>query len=101
MTTETNFVCTGSAVINLAIQHLFGTENNPLPVLKNGQVLSEKDKILHEIVSKPPARFTQATLISAMENVQKYMAADEVDLKNAMKKSRRNRPAFFKSGNHI
>lgn len=55
--------------------------------MKNGQVLSEKDKILHEIVSKPPARFTQATLISAMENVQKYMAADEVDLKNAMKKA--------------
>lgn len=82
------FVCTGSAVVKPGYTTLYSIpKNNPLPVLKNGQVLSEKDKILHEIVSKPPARFTQATLISAMENVQKYMAADEVDLKNAMKKA--------------
>ena len=29
----------------------------------------------------------RATLLEAMENVQKYMAADETELKNAMKKA--------------
>lgn len=82
------FVCTGSKVTKPGYTVLYSApKNSPLPELNKGQVLDEKEKNLHEIISKPPARFTQATLISAMENVQKYMAVDEVELKNAMKKA--------------
>ena len=82
------FSCTGSKVLKPGYTVLFqNPKEAPLPDLTKGQKLKEKEKSLHEIVSKPPARFTQATLIKAMENVQKYMAADETELKNAMKKA--------------
>ena len=82
------FSCTGSKVVNPGFTVLISKPKEaPLPDLKKGQKLKEKEKSLHEIISKPPARFTQATLIKAMENVQKYMAADETELKKAMKKA--------------
>lgn len=83
------FSCTGSKVLNPGFKTLYQSPKEaPIPDLAKGQKLKEKDKFLHEIISKPPARFTQATLIDAMENVQKYMAADETELKNAMKKAK-------------
>ena len=82
------FSCTGSKVLKPGFTVLFSNPKEaPLPNMAAGQKLKEKEKSLHEIVSKPPARFTQATLLKAMENVQKYMAADETELKNAMKKA--------------
>ena len=82
------FSCTGSKVLKPGFTVLFSNPKEaPLPNMAAGQKLKEKEKSLHEIVSKPPARFTQATLLEAMENVQKYMAADETELKNAMKKA--------------
>lgn len=82
------FSCTGSKVVNPGFTVLTSKPKEaPLPDLKKGQKLKEKEKSLHEIISKPPARFTQATLIKAMENVQKYMAADETELKKALKKA--------------
>lgn len=82
------FSCTGSKVVNPGFTVLTSKPKEaPLQDLKKGQKLKEKEKSLHEIISKPPARFTQATLIKAMENVQKYMASDETELKKAMKKA--------------
>lgn len=82
------FSCTGSKVVNPGFTVLTSKPKEaPLPDLKKGQKLKEKETSLHEIISKPPARFTQATLIKAMENVQKYMAADETELKKALKKA--------------
>lgn len=82
------FSCTGSKVVNPGFTVLTSKPKEaPLPDFKKGQKLKEKETSLHEIVSKPPARFTQATLIKAMENVQKYMAADETELKKALKKA--------------
>ena len=82
------FSCTGSKVVNPGFTVLTSKpKETPLPDFKKGQKLKEKETSLHEIVSKPPARFTQATLIKAMENVQKYMAADETELKKALKKA--------------
>lgn len=82
------FSCTGSKVLNSGFTVLFQQPKEaPLPELTQGQRIKEKESLLHDIVSKPPTRFTQATLIKAMENVQKYMAADETELKDAMKKA--------------
>ena len=82
------FSCTGSKVVNPGFTVLTSKpKETPLPDFKKGQKLKEKEKSLHEIISKAPARFTQATLIKAMENVQKYMAADETELKKALKKA--------------
>lgn len=82
------FSCTGSKVVNPGFTVLTSKPKEaPLPDFKKGQKLKEKETSLHEIISKPPARFTQATLIKAMENVQKYMAADETELKKALKKA--------------
>lgn len=85
---EIKFTCTGSRVLKPGFTILFSKpKEEPLPTLSSGQKLKEGKRLLHEIISKPPARFTQATLLKAMENVQKYMAADETELKNAMKKA--------------
>lgn len=80
------FLCNGSRVLNPGYTSLYNVpKDSCLPDMKKGDSLKEKEVFVHEIVSKPPARFTQASLIKAMENVQKYMNAGE--LKNAMKKA--------------
>ena len=82
------FSCTGSKVLSVGYTSLFQEpKENPLPELKPGQTLKETKKYLHEVVSKPPARLTQGTLLKAMENIQKYMVSDEAELKDAIKKA--------------
>ena len=45
----------------------------PLPLLKKGEQLSISQISLTTGKTKPPARFTEATLLTAMENPVKYM----------------------------
>lgn len=45
----------------------------PLPLLKKGEQLSISQIALTTGKTKPPARFTEATLLTAMENPVKYM----------------------------
>jgi len=45
----------------------------PLPRLKKGEVLSVGEVSMTSGKTKPPARFTEASLLSAMENPVKYM----------------------------
>ena len=80
------FACTGSKVIDPGYSVLFSQKKEaPLPELKKGQKLREKETFLHEIVAKPPERYTQASLIKAMENVQKNI--NDETLKAAMKRA--------------
>ena len=51
-----------------------------LPELQNGQVLKMQKAELKEEKTKPPARFTEATLLSAMENPVKYMESKDKDM---------------------
>ena len=82
------FACTGSKVLNDGYMVLFQKPKETIiPDMQNGQKLKETKKYLHEMVSKPPARLTQGTLLKAMENIQKYMSGDEKELKDAMKKA--------------
>ncbi len=80
------FSCNGSKVVNAGFTVLLRRPiENIVPNFIEGKVLEEKETFVHEVVSKPPQRFTQATLIKAMENIQKYV--NETDLKNAIKKA--------------
>lgn len=51
-------------------------DDQKLPKLKKGDALSVSQAVLKELETKPPARFTEATLLSAMENPQKIVKVD-------------------------
>lgn len=51
-------------------------EDQKLPSLKKGDSLAVSQISLKELETKPPARFTEATLLSAMENPQKVVKVD-------------------------
>lgn len=57
-----------------------------LPQLETGRKVKEDNKGVHKIVSSPPKRLTQASLLKEMENISKYI--DEADLKAALKKAK-------------
>lgn len=80
------FSCNGSKVINPGFTILYKPPaDSTLPSFNKGDILNESEGYIHEVVSKPPQRFTQATLIKAMENIQKYVTDD--NLKNVIKKA--------------
>lgn len=81
------FLCNGSKIVNpgFTIASYNNPSENIIPDMAVGEMLTEKEKYVRVVVSKPPQRFTQATLIKAMENIQKYV--DEDDLKKVMKKA--------------
>lgn len=50
-----------------------GFETANLPVLKKGEILAVTDADVQSKQTKPPARFTDGTLIEAMSNVHKFV----------------------------
>ena len=80
------FVCKGSKIVDRGFTRIFDTKikENELPDVTEGQQMDISKKEIHEVVSRPPARFTQALLLKAMEDIQKYMP--ESELKTIMKK---------------
>ncbi|MGN1387313.1 MAG: DNA topoisomerase III, partial [Bacillus sp. (in: firmicutes)] len=56
-----------------------------LPKLQKGDVLKTKLVAQTSGQTKPPARFTEATLLSAMENPAKYMDNNNKELANTLK----------------
>jgi len=58
-----------------------GADANLAPVQKNEQVMTDKIAA-HALVTKPPARYNEATLLSAMEGAGKLVEDD--DLREAM-----------------
>lgn len=80
------FTCNGSRVLNPGYTILSNRpKESPLPDFNDGDSFKESKQYLHEVVSKPPQRFTQATLIKAMENIQKYV--NEENLKKIIKQA--------------
>ena len=57
-----------------------------LPDIPQNKKISIDRKGIKEIESKPPKRFSEALLVSAMENIQRYMQKGE--LKDIMKKAK-------------
>ncbi|PJI09059.1 MULTISPECIES: DNA topoisomerase III [Clostridium] len=52
-------------------------KDQTLPQIVKGEDISFSSVNIHKGQTKPPARFTEATLLSAMENPQKYVSMDK------------------------
>ncbi len=60
------------------------TPDQPLPRLEKGQVLPIQHTAVTPGRTKPPARFTEATLLSAMENPVKYMESKDAKARKTL-----------------
>lgn len=58
--------------------------DQPLPKLKKGQSLPIHTVTITSGKTKPPARFTEATLLSAMENPVKYMESSDAKARKTL-----------------
>lgn len=58
-------------------EEAFAAAAQPLPKLKEGEKLTVTGTEITSGKTKPPARFTEATLLSAMENPLKYMESKD------------------------
>ncbi|MBG89422.1 MAG: DNA topoisomerase III [Verrucomicrobiales bacterium] len=67
-----------------------GDSENLTPV-KQGETVNAKEVVVQDNVTKPPARFTEATLLSAMEGAGKLVSDDE--LRTAMAEKGLGTPA--------
>ncbi|MEY8000174.1 DNA topoisomerase III [Clostridium sp. Mt-5] len=56
-------------------------DNQVLPKMKKGDNINIRSIELNKLQTKPPARFNEATLLSAMENPQKYVKLDSESAK--------------------
>ncbi|MDF2946468.1 MAG: topoisomerase [Bacillales bacterium] len=89
------FIAKGKSVINYGwkevYQNRFEDEETDdvkeqlLPRLNNGDILKTKLIVQTSGQTKPPARFTEATLLSAMENPTKYMETNDKKLVDMLK----------------
>ncbi len=83
------FKATGKQIISQGFRVLYGqvedeedeAKEQDLPVLKEGEVLKCSQVNLQTQMTKPPARFTEATLLSAMESPHKYVQVAKQDAK--------------------
>ena len=58
-----------------------------LPPLKTGDTLPVKKAVLTEGKTKPPARFTEATLLSAMEHPGAFLSGDMQEMKSTLEET--------------
>ena len=58
-----------------------GLKDQVLPLLKKGDTLKINSVVSNKLQTKPPARFNEGTLLSAMENPQKYIQVDKTSAK--------------------
>ena len=90
------FIAKGKTVINAGWKEVYenhfddeessdDVKEQLLPHIKKGDVLKTKLIVQTSGQTKPPARFTEATLLSAMENPTKYMQTNNKELANTLK----------------
>ncbi len=60
------------------------TSNQPLPALKQGEKLTVNSTTVHTGKTKPPSRFTEASLLTAMENPVKYMESRDAKARKTL-----------------
>lgn len=86
------FMAKGKRIVENGWREIYESGQNPdveeeahgdmkeqnLPLLKQGQIFSDLKVTIREGKTKPPARFTEATLLSAMENPVRYMESSDI-----------------------
>lgn len=88
---EELFTTTGRVVIDLGWKALYkkvksteepddvqGEEETSLPAVKKGDTVTAKDSKVDQRKTKPPSRFTSATLVQAMKEIHKYVKDEEL-----------------------
>ncbi|PAQ15656.1 DNA topoisomerase III [Bacillaceae bacterium SAOS 7] len=90
------FIAKGKSVINAGWKEVYknrfddeestdDVKEQLLPTIEKGDVLKTKLIVQTSGQTKPPARFTEATLLSAMENPTKYMKTNDKNLVDTLK----------------
>ncbi|WP_318505822.1 DNA topoisomerase III [Bacillus sp. T3] len=91
-----NFIAKGKTVVHAGWKEVYenrfddeetadDVKEQLLPRIEKGDVLKTKLIAQTSGQTKPPARFTEATLLSAMENPTKYMQTTSKELANTLK----------------
>ncbi|MDR0139035.1 DNA topoisomerase III [Metabacillus idriensis] len=89
---QETFLAKGKVVLSQGFKEVYefetdeekeGFDEQKLPALNKGDVLKVQTLVQTKGETKPPARFNEATLLSAMENPAKYMSAN-ADLKKVI-----------------
>ncbi|BAL81402.1 DNA topoisomerase 3 [Caldisericum exile] len=88
---ENRFVSSISFLIEPGFQKVYGKEKEDAISFKRGDLVLVKDLRILEKETQPPSRFTDATLLSAMENAGRLVEEDE--LKEALKEKGIGTPA--------
>ncbi|MDR1688931.1 MAG: DNA topoisomerase III [Clostridiales bacterium] len=90
-----NFLTKGTTVIQLGFMELYKdekTEGEPvLPQVTTGEAVAVKDVLSEKKKTKPPKAYTEASLLSAMENAGRF--AEDETVKEQMKDSGIGTPA--------
>ena len=58
-----------------------------LPEVEKGEAVTAGDVAINEAMTTPPSRFTEGTLVDAMENIQRYIHGANADDQNILKKT--------------
>ncbi len=58
-----------------------------LPEVSQGESVTAGDVTINEAMTTPPSRFTEGTLVDAMENIQRYIHGANADDQNILKKT--------------
>lgn len=66
------------------VSSIFRTADQSLPALRKGEALPVSNITIHTGKTKPPARFTEASLLTAMENPVRYMESDDAKAKKTL-----------------
>ncbi|MFS0783934.1 DNA topoisomerase III [Bacillus sp. 1P06AnD] len=80
---EETFTAKGQRVLNRGWKELYDhldDEGSTVPAVKEGDTFSIDSISITHGETKPPERFTEASLLSAMENPAKYMSGESKDL---------------------
>ncbi|WP_075980085.1 DNA topoisomerase III [Bacillus massilinigeriensis] len=91
-----NFVARGKTIVNAGWKEVYENQFDDeestndvkeqiLPRIEKGETLNVKLTTQTSGQTKPPARFTEATLLSAMENPTKYMETQNKQLADTLK----------------
>lgn len=89
---DEKFITTGKSIDQLGWMQVFnsdidnGSETELLPELRQGVNVTALDAASKQCRSQPPRRYTDATLISALENASRYV--EDQDIKQALKQSK-------------
>lgn len=73
------FTGSGQVILETGFKAFEGKETadtNILPKLKTGDKIDKGDYLIQEKKTAPPKRFTEGTLLAAMANIYKFVAAD-------------------------